>query len=336
MKINEVIIEANILDKVGSAVGKTVGGVAKGMGAVAGGIAGIPSAAKKGFQAGKATVSGEPVQTPAAGSVVQQAPGYTPGPIEPRTGAQQYVQDIGSAIRAGAAGDISAKKASPTDAEKARAPVGTKVGQWTKTVNGWVDSKTNKAATPVQTATLDKKWYTATQKQLRQQGAIPQQSAAGKQALIWDAKKKILTVNGQPYKKTAKGWQDIATDELVDPKYAGELQTAFDIASGRVPVKTGSSDEEMVQSVGTVTTPRGIKATKWSDGKWTTPDEEGKHGYVLDSDVPHLEQLLKKERPHTGGKRPGVLSPTPGAIKQRQARAAKKQPTVFTSNRPAK
>jgi|694.fasta_scaffold46793_3 hypothetical protein len=64
MKISELLVESQqldegpILNKIGSAVGKGVGAVAKGVGAVAGGVAGLGSAVKKGFQAGKATVGG--------------------------------------------------------------------------------------------------------------------------------------------------------------------------------------------------------------------------------------------------------------------------------------
>jgi hypothetical protein len=63
MRIQEILIESHqldegpILNKIGSAVGKGVGALAKGVGAVAGGVAGLGAAAKKGFQAGKATVS---------------------------------------------------------------------------------------------------------------------------------------------------------------------------------------------------------------------------------------------------------------------------------------
>ena len=63
MRIQEILIESHqldegpILNKIGSAVGKGVGALAKGVGAVAGGVAGLGAAAKKGFQAGKATVA---------------------------------------------------------------------------------------------------------------------------------------------------------------------------------------------------------------------------------------------------------------------------------------
>jgi len=64
MRIQEIISESTqldegpILNKIGSGIGKAVGGLAKGVGAVAGGIAGIGSAVKKGYQAGKSTVGG--------------------------------------------------------------------------------------------------------------------------------------------------------------------------------------------------------------------------------------------------------------------------------------
>lgn len=239
MKINEIIVEASFLDKVGSAVGKTVGGTAKTIGAVAGGVAGIPGAVKKGFQAGKSTVSGSPTPPDASAQsgVVQQAPGYK-GVIKPRTGAAQYANDIASAIRAGASGDMSARTATATKFD--RAPVDTRIGQWTKTNSGWVNTKNNTQATDLQADTLDRKWYDETQKQLRQQQSLkqtqPTQPSDDAGEPTWDSKKKLLTVNGQQYKKTAKGWQDIATDELIDPKYAAELNTAFDQASGRAAV----------------------------------------------------------------------------------------------------
>jgi hypothetical protein len=352
MKINEVIVEATVLGNVATALGKIVGGVAKGVGAVAGGVAGIPSAVKQGFQAGKATVSGQPAASTTPDSVVQQAPGYQGGIIQPRTGAQQYTQDIAAAIRAGAAGDISAKTA--TDTAYQRAPVGTKISQWSKTYDGWVNSTNNKAATPLEAETLDRKWYSETQKQARQQTQTAKTQSATSVPPSWDPKKKILTKDGLQYKKTTKGWQDIATDELVDTKNAAELQAAFDQASGRVPTQqstqstaTTSTDGDLFAGdtqqsefgtqdgqtvVGQVTTPDGIKVVKWTDGIWTIPSTQEE--IVKPNDLRQLEILLKQQRPHTGGKRPGVLSPTPSAIKQRQARAAKKaMPSVFTSNR---
>jgi hypothetical protein len=82
MRIQEILIESHqldegpILNKIGSAVGKGVGALAKGVGAVAGGVAGLGAAAKKGFQAGKATVaSAGDDADPAAGGAAAGAGG---------------------------------------------------------------------------------------------------------------------------------------------------------------------------------------------------------------------------------------------------------------------
>lgn len=90
MKINEILIESQLqegplLNKLGSAVGKGVGTLAKGVGAVAGGIAGLGKAFKKGYSAGKGTVSGagDDSDTDSApsggGTVAQAAPGSVTG-----------------------------------------------------------------------------------------------------------------------------------------------------------------------------------------------------------------------------------------------------------------
>jgi hypothetical protein len=84
MKITELLTESEIqhleegpkLDAFGRAVGGAVGGVAKGVGAVAGGVKGAWDAAKQGFQAGRAAVSGKPAApgvAPAAGVQPAQA-----------------------------------------------------------------------------------------------------------------------------------------------------------------------------------------------------------------------------------------------------------------------
>lgn len=62
MRINEILLEQQLaegplLNKIGTGVGKAVGAAGKAAGAVAGGVAGLGSAFKKGYQAGKTTVS---------------------------------------------------------------------------------------------------------------------------------------------------------------------------------------------------------------------------------------------------------------------------------------
>ena len=91
MRIQEILIESHqldegpILNKIGTAVGKGVGTLAKGVGAVAGGVAGLGSAVKKGFRAGKATVggAGDDPAAPAAGGA---APGGTTTAAAPAAG----------------------------------------------------------------------------------------------------------------------------------------------------------------------------------------------------------------------------------------------------------
>jgi hypothetical protein len=94
MRINEILVESAleegpILNKIGSGIGKAAGTVAKGVGAVAGGVAGLGSALKKGFQAGKQTVAGagdvDPSAAPAAGR--QSAAQASQGGAAPTTAA---------------------------------------------------------------------------------------------------------------------------------------------------------------------------------------------------------------------------------------------------------
>jgi hypothetical protein len=86
MRINEILVESAleegpILNKIGSGIGKAAGTVAKGVGAVAGGVAGLGSALKKGFQAGKQTVAGAGDATTAApAGTAPAAPANTAAP----------------------------------------------------------------------------------------------------------------------------------------------------------------------------------------------------------------------------------------------------------------
>jgi hypothetical protein len=79
MKITEILAESKqlnegpLLNKIGDVIGKGVGGVGKGIGAVAGGVAGLGTAIKKGYRAGKATVAG-------GGDDEEQPTGSTPAP----------------------------------------------------------------------------------------------------------------------------------------------------------------------------------------------------------------------------------------------------------------
>ena len=93
MKIQELVEQQqlNELD-VGQGIGKAVGGVAKGIGAVAGGIAGIPGAVKKGYQAGKAAVSGTDPEQPATGTAPSGAGQFSVADSNPVTIRDQIRQ----------------------------------------------------------------------------------------------------------------------------------------------------------------------------------------------------------------------------------------------------
>ena len=190
MRFNEFnaskIEEGPIANKVGSAIGKTVGTVAKGVGAVAGGIAGIKGAVKKGFQAGKTTVAGggdepatattpatgtapQPAAAPATGTAPQPAaapaqpaakPGATAEPKKKLSQFGAFKQGFADELTVGTAFDTAEKRREKEKAAKKIAPPtkGTTVGIHQYDGKQWVDTATN---TPVDqnTATSLQKKY---------------------------------------------------------------------------------------------------------------------------------------------------------------------------------
>ena len=118
---------------------------------------------------------------------------------------------------------------------------------------------------------------------------------------------------------------DPTLEKLLDRASGAEQ----DAATMKQPSQTQQGKPTIIS---TVTTPDGVKANKWSDGVWSTP-EGGENVQVVDSDVPSLEKLLatQGQKPHTGGRQKGSLSQTPNAIRKRAARA--EMPAVFKSNR---
>jgi hypothetical protein len=117
MKINEILVESIQLDEgpfgsiakaAGTGLGKAVGGAAKGVGAVAGGVAGAWDAAKKGYQSGKAVVSGDDEENADAGQSqpavpnaqqINQAGPKGTAPAKPVTSiAKQAMQKMGQAM----------------------------------------------------------------------------------------------------------------------------------------------------------------------------------------------------------------------------------------------
>jgi hypothetical protein len=68
----QLLAEFDALDKLGRGIGRTVGAGAKAIGSVAGGVAGLGSAIKKGYQAGKQTVGGGGADVTQAGAKTKQ------------------------------------------------------------------------------------------------------------------------------------------------------------------------------------------------------------------------------------------------------------------------
>lgn len=136
MRINELLSESQdleegpILNKIGTGIGKAVGTATKGVGAVAGGIAGLGSAFKKGYQAGKTTVGAagdEPeTDTTTAPQTTQTAPaasGTATPPTSPTTTAAPTAQPAAKpATTTAPAAAPSATAAKPTGAAPLKAP----------------------------------------------------------------------------------------------------------------------------------------------------------------------------------------------------------------------
>lgn len=346
MKINEVIVEG------------VLGGLAGAAKGLVKGVAQLPGKAVAGYKAGAEV----PVNAPD-----EWKPGVARSKMEPLT---QYTKDIGAAIKQGSAGDIGYK--SSTDIEKEIAPAGTKIGKWSKTEKGWVNTETNVQANQAQANALETEWDKYAQKKARSAAGQPpaeqpdattqqaktltqqQQSQMVNQIALQDTspviyqfgkKGNLFTLNDKdqwvryiPGSTKPQQPIDANTSTLLDKAAKRDeidlarLQPDQTSATGKGDVVTQTD----ATKIASVTIPNGTKAEKWSDGVWTVP-EDGKNVQVVDSDVPHLERILAQQtagkKPHTGGKQKGKLSQTPNAIRQRQTRAAKKQPAVFTSNR---
>ena len=212
MRFNEFnaskIEEGPIANKVGSAIGKTVGTVAKGVGAVAGGIAGIKGAVKKGFQAGKTTVAGggdEPATatTPATGTAPQPAAAPATG-TAPQPAAKPATATPAAAPATGTAPQPAAAPAQPAAKPGATAEPKKKLTQFGAFKQGFADELT--VGTAFDTA------------ERRRQ----KEKAAKKIA----PPTKGTTVGIHQY--DGKQWVDTATNTPVDKNTATSLQKKYD------------------------------------------------------------------------------------------------------------
>lgn len=104
--------EGPLMNKIGSAIGRGVGGISKAAGAVAGGAVGAWDAAKKGFTAGRNTVAGTTGAPSVSGTPVAPATpaqAATPAPVANNTQAYQNTAPAQVAAPAPVVNDAQAK-----------------------------------------------------------------------------------------------------------------------------------------------------------------------------------------------------------------------------------
>lgn len=184
------------------------------------------------------------------------------GVIQPRTGVAQYATDIANAIRTGASGSYYTQGATATAYE--RAPLGTKLGTWEKTKDGWVNTSNNTAATPKEAETLDRKWYNDTQSKLRQQQQQKQQTPVkpdvGQPAPVEPTiVQTIITPTGQTvYLKSDKRWYRESGTVVIDRNDILRLNQMI------------TNARELAKSKGT-TVPKIIRSQSTANPEPTTP-----------------------------------------------------------------
>lgn len=280
MKIKEVLAEG------------VLGGLAGAVKGIAKGVKEIPGQAVAGYKA-------------AATPDITPADDYQAGAVQPKTSGAQYVSDIGDAIRAGASGDIGYRQS--TDVKVEPAPVGTVIGQWKKTENGWVNSNNNIAANPTQSATLDKEWAKFSQKDAKAKAQA--QANAQQQS----------TQSSQANQQQAN-WQS--------------TQPAATMADNG-DIFAGDTQQPTLKLLQTVITPTGQKAFKKSDNKWY---RESGTLITTPSDVKQLNQMVtnaKETAKAKGTNVPKVIT-AQSINPQQPTNPQNDNPAVFKSNRRAK
>jgi hypothetical protein len=145
MRINEIILEQEIDEGLGQAIGKAWGGAMKGVGAVGGGIAGSWDAMKQGYRAGKAAVAGRENPDDADPTITKNQPAGT----EPQAGqqaatTQQPPQAGQQAAPAGVASD---------ELDQLKATLGKLNSNQKQELAGELEKAINAPATPAPAAT---------------------------------------------------------------------------------------------------------------------------------------------------------------------------------------
>lgn len=297
------------LGSLAKGIGKAAGGLAKGVGAVAGGVAGLGSAFKKGYQSGKATVSGDEV--PAAAQPTAQQPAAQ----QPNQPADTTKTATGTAA-AGSTADTT--DAGATDAGATAA--GTKPAAST-TTNTTVNAPSTASATTQATAADPN----ATPKPTM----IPDQPAAdtadkGKET---EYSKALKFVKGLPVNKQ----KDIINMLQKNPKVVAAMNKAGSKPAAEPSASATTADQPTADQP-----PEGMPAGRFGQ-------EMGRLAKPLagtDSETPGAAVSQKAgSRPQGGGRVAGQLSTDPRAVKRREQRAAKKadgaaQPDLTDPNVP--
>jgi hypothetical protein len=283
----------------GRLVGKAVGGVAKGVGAVAGGIAGMGSAFKKGYQSGKAVVSGDDTGTAPAGNQPQAAE----KPATPGTPTAGTAADTGKTAATTPTADPNA---TPKPTATATATNTTTIAQPAADPNA--TPKPNAVAAPADDT------------------AEPAASTAKET----DYAKAMKFVKGLPIAKQ----KDIIDMLQRDPKVAAAMKApaATEPAQGQP-----AAGAEQPAADAAAEKPAGMPAGRFGQemGRLATPLA----GADSETPGAALPQKAAGSRPQGGGRVAGQLSTNSRAVKRREQRAAKKpagaaQPDLTDPNVP--
>ena len=317
MRFNEFnaskIEEGPIANKVGSAIGKTVGTVAKGVGAVAGGIAGIKGAVKKGFQAGKSTVAGggdEPATatTPATGTAPQPAAAPATG-TAPQPAAKPATATPAAAPATGTAPQPAAAPAQPAAKPGATAEPKKKLTQFGAFKQGFADELT--VGTAFDTA------------ERRRQ----KEKAAKKIA----PPTKGTTVGIHQY--DGKQWVDTATNTPVDKNTATSLQKKYDDEQiAKSPASSASGTPAAAGATPAAGAPAAGAATPAADAA-PQVDMKPISTQIDSANLPAINALMKaldidpNEKP--------AAAPKPTAAPAAKAPAAKAKPAQPAAKAPA-
>lgn len=346
MKISELLVESQqldegpILNKIGSAVGKGVGAVAKGVGAVAGGVAGLGTAVKKGFQAGKATVGGadddaEPA-TVDKRNILQKVRDTMPGsksttgttagvgtaqatqepPAADTDGgtAQTIQQSPAQKKRTSAFGKLSAAAAGqPTD--DASAGGGTVYAQ----VKANIDK-------------LDKKGKQRIlgllQKEVGAAPATPKPTpGAGAGAGAMNAMAGQLAKGGAKQSNTMANASVSKTNTAKpgNPNAASQPDDMADVSDAEIAKSTAAmNDERLSRAAGKTNLNPRVKASVDAE---VAKRASSKQPEPAPAAEPTAAPVTTPVKQRTGGRVKGQLSQDPRAVKRREANAAKQQAT---------